>query len=194
DLAISPIRRSVNSAFDYAVREARRGLRRTYHESTIQQARSEDRAEVEERNYATLIKDVERRRKQMQQSLNRFEKRTNLAITANAKRIGELQRSILSQRAGRVIKKYVGGKKLAVSTRQAEMWRRRIEALQRKNKALYQGLLRRRKEFKKKGEAMELVAFRRSQRAVKKKTLRCGKKDIIIHATILLVATRPGRV
>ncbi|MFH1401037.1 MAG: helicase HerA-like domain-containing protein, partial [Nanoarchaeota archaeon] len=46
DLAISPIRRSVNSAFDYAVREARRGLRRTYHESTIQQARSEDRAEV----------------------------------------------------------------------------------------------------------------------------------------------------
>ncbi|MFH1400340.1 MAG: hypothetical protein ABIH41_02375, partial [Nanoarchaeota archaeon] len=194
DLAISPIRRSVNSAFDYAVREARRGLRRTYHESTIQQARSEDRAEVEERNYATLIQDVERRREQMQQSLDRFEKRTNLTITVNAKRIGELQRRILSQQAGRAIKKYVAGKKLAVSTRQAQMWRRRIEALQRKNKALYQGLLRRRKEFKKKGETMELVAFRRSQRAVKNKMLRCGKKDIIIHATILLVATRPGRV
>ncbi|MBU1975038.1 MAG: DUF853 family protein [Nanoarchaeota archaeon] len=190
DIKMVKHKTSIKRTIDYCIREAKDNLRTVYYQSKIMKFRSTDRDIVENKNHDFMSKAIVPRLRQIE---NKRHKKVGLLenkVKSNKKMISRYTSRINSDKAKRMVKRFIKGKKLISSTKEMQLGKKRAEALRRENKRLYIQVKRINKEFALQKKKLKDKTFEKAHALVEKKTYRPTRNDLSVTATLILVPKR----
>lgn len=178
-------RRGVTNAFEYALREARRGLRTMYFSSTITNAQSEDRDAVEHANAEFLKREVASAIAKLDAVERRDRERDSLAVERTRRKIAGLRGRLLAAKTARAIRRVARRQERTVA--QERRWRERLKELQRDIARIHTATRKRRDHLATKKARLKDDAVVRAEKAIRVRRNRPTRSDLHVHATLLLV-------
>lgn len=188
ELQLVPATRSLQKAFDHAVREARRELTMQYYASTLTGAQSADRDAVEERNKeyltAKLADDIAREERATRKATEKAER----ALATARRKEKELSRKLLGAKTKRALQRVV--RRPRERGAQERRWATRRRELVREQERLKKSIARERERLRRMKERLKERGLERAASAIRVRSYRPSRDDLHVHATILLVPAR----
>ena len=193
DITIESPTRSVMQAIRYAQQEAKRDLKTTFYESTIINVVSDDEDEVVQKNHNHLRELAQRRNRRLEQEEARKKQQLQETIkNNNAKKRANTTR-LTTLKAKRMIRRAVSGQNLKTKTAEMQGLEKRNKQLIRENEKHKKKLKELKENYRRKRETVLDQAYHKAHTTTKKKVYKPTNKDLVVHATILLLPKKQSR-
>lgn len=194
DTVIDKPKRSIVKAFQYAIREARHELKTKVYTSTVLKVNSFDRDEIEQKNYQHMIREIVPKYRQLFDKQQKLIKELKENISQNNVKIKKYRTKVKADKATRLIKRVLTKKKIAKSTVQMRFYEKRIRTVEGQNSKLRKRIQITNAEYEKRKKALKDKAFVKAHQCVKRFVYNPSRRDLIVHATLLLVPKRISEV
>jgi len=190
DVTIIKPKASIEKSIQYAVRDAMTNLTKRFYYSKLTELEDFERSKIEKANYEHLMEQARSRihilklRKE-KDSLPLLEK---LKVASRKKSL--YQRKIRSDKAKRILKRLFLARDLLVSTRKHKEYKNKIQELHSTIQQLKKRINLIRRRFNNERKMIENKAFVSSHMLVGEEMMHYYRKDLEVHAMLLLVPQR----
>ncbi len=182
-----PKRGTIRKALEYAISDAKDSLQAEIYESTLTSFSSVDQEKVERFNNIYLKKFLEPKIAQLERSERSYKKTRKGWVNKNARTISHLHMRIRGVQAKHMIRKVMGRDSNLLQSRQIAHQKTRIGRLAKENSILIKDIMRFMRYTKERKAFYTRKAQEKAARSVKKTSYNPSRKDLVVHAYLMLV-------
>lgn len=197
DIVVAKHKISIEKMFNYTLKDAKDNIKGKFFQSTILNFISNDREEVEQNNYRYLMDEAKLKIRQLDAKESKQVDVVREKIGANKKKITKFSAKIKAFHTKRVLKKIFQGKKSNKGKKvppEIKKYEKNTLVLKKENKKHEAKIKRIKEEFEDKKEHIRDKAYSRAHSCVKIFSYNPQRKDMIVHASLLLIPKRRGHI
>jgi len=183
-------KRTIKQTVQYALRTAKKDLMKNYYESTIIDMRRELPDKIELMNFEHLMQVVKPRILSVQKKYSSLNKTFESKIKLNNSKISELRKKLLKQKTKRLVKKVITKKKILNNTKEMRERKAKIKLLQKENDKYKKKISANKKKSTDEINKITQQTRKKAKSCIKKYIYKPTDKNLIVHATIMLVPVK----
>lgn len=186
-IQIPRTRIALPKCFRYTTSMAKNAIRTTYYLSTIDKFTSTSLKDVEKHNHQLLSLIAKQALDKIDRNEERNLRKLHEKITLNNRKSRSLSAKLTTHKTYRIIKRLFGTRKIVTQTKDMKQMDRIKQQAQKRNKQLHKKIAQLREANNKRRTALKQTIYQQALKRVKTVQYTPKNKDLIIHATLLLV-------
>ena len=187
-------KRSIKDAFRYSISDSRQKLKTRYYKSTLKDFQAKDKYAVEDENKKHVMKEIAGKLSVLDENRDKRVFSLKQKINGNNSRISKYMLKLHSSKAKRFLKNIVSKRKKPVKIMEHHNLERRIKELKKENDGLKRQTAKIKEDYSLKKDKLKDAAMKRALSSLKQISFKPQRKDIVVHATVLLVPKRKQEV
>lgn len=186
---VLPLRRSVKRLIYRSIKEAQQSLKKKVYSSKVIDGVVEDKNHVIKSNYEFMKQELESAERLLKEKARIVEERIEKKLKANNRKIDSLLLKTRGIKAGRLIRKIFGNKRLSHKPKKIKRLERKINKLKEKSRNIRKKIKKHREETRDGVKNLERKLYQQSHTLTKSIMYNPSKKDLVVKTKILLVPT-----
>jgi hypothetical protein len=183
---VSP-KRSIKKSIYQAIGNSQINLKRRLYQSKVTDVVDEEKDNVITSNYNYMKEELISAKRILTEKSFRGENKIIKILEANTKKMNSIKNRVRVIKAGRLVRKIFGNKRLSDKTKRIKKMERTIVKLRKKGKLIKQRIKKHKQALREKTSVLEGKLYQKSHTLTKSHTYNPSRKDIIVHANLFLV-------
>ncbi len=184
---VLPVKRSIKKLIYKSVKEAQQSLKRKVYSSKVVDIIVDEKDKAVKSNYDFMKEELESAQRLLKERARIKEEKIEKTLKANNRKIDAIKSKSRGIKAGRLIRKIFGNKRLGEKTKRMQILERKIRKLKDKSQSIRNKIKKHRQETKEQLKNLERKLYQKSHTLTNSLTYNPSKKDLIVDTKILLV-------
>ena len=178
---------SIKKLIYYSIKDSQKQLKKRLYKSKVVDIMDEEKNKVIKYNYDFMGQELDSAIKVITEKYKRKEAKILKTLKVNSKKLTTLRNQLRAIKAGRLIRKMFGNKRLSERTKKMKKIGRAIKKIKNKGKLIRLKIKKNKQEKKEKIKAFQSKLYQKSHTLTKSLSYNPSKSDLIVHTNILLV-------